>query len=148
MVELGGDPNLCEDIAKQLIFGETGKNLNVIMGGGRAKFRPINMAENGGGVRLDGQDLIAAWLKDKTDAGYSAAYVRSAKDLRKLEANTLDYLLGIFAPDHLSYFHEREEKDEPMLEEMVEKAIEILSKNPNGYILFVEGGRIGMNRLF
>lgn len=31
---------------------------------------------------------------------------------------------------------------EPSLIEMTEKAIQILRKNPNGYLLFVEGGRI------
>ncbi len=29
---------------------------------------------------------------------------------------------------------------EPSLTDMVDKAIDILSKNPNGYFLFVEGG--------
>lgn len=32
--------------------------------------------------------------------------------------------------------------NEPSIIEMTEKAIRILQKNPNGYLLFVEGGRI------
>jgi alkaline phosphatase len=32
--------------------------------------------------------------------------------------------------------------DQPSIVEMTEKAIQILSRNPNGFFLFVEGGRI------
>ena len=31
----GADPDLCDDIAEQLVRKEPSKNLNVIMGGGR-----------------------------------------------------------------------------------------------------------------
>lgn len=34
---------------------------------------------------------------------------------------------------------------EPSLAEMTEKAIRMLEKNPEGYLLLVEGGRIGKN---
>jgi len=33
---------------------------------------------------------------------------------------------------------------EPSLQEMTEKALQILQKNPDGFFLLVEGGRIGM----
>lgn len=36
---------------------------------------------------------------------------------------------------------------EPSIEEMTEMAIKILSKNPKGYFLFVEGKNIGGNEL-
>ena len=32
---------------------------------------------------------------------------------------------------------------EPSLKEMTEKALQILQKNPSGYFLLVEGGKIG-----
>lgn len=36
----GQDPNICDDIAKQLIMREPGSNINVILGGGRQHFTP------------------------------------------------------------------------------------------------------------
>ncbi len=38
--------------------------------------------------------------------------------------------------------YDADRTDEPSLAEMTEKSIDILSKNPNGYVLMVEGGRI------
>lgn len=44
---------------------------------------------------------------------------------------------------HMSYTGTNEvERDEPSLSEMTVAAIEVLQKNRNGYVLFVEGGRI------
>lgn len=44
---------------------------------------------------------------------------------------------------HMSYTGTKEvERDEPSLSEMTVAAIEVLQKNKNGYVLFVEGGRI------
>jgi len=44
---------------------------------------------------------------------------------------------------HMSYTGTKEvERDEPSLSEMTMAAIEVLRKNENGYVLFVEGGRI------
>jgi alkaline phosphatase len=43
----------------------------------------------------------------------------------------------------MSYTGTKEvERDEPSLSEMTMAAIEVLRKNENGYVLFVEGGRI------
>jgi len=45
--------------------------------------------------------------------------------------------------NHMSYAGTKEvERDEPSLGEMTTAAIEVLRKNKNGYVLFVEGGRI------
>lgn len=50
---------------------------------------------------------------------------------------------GLFSPQSMSYDINRNPEQEPSLSAMVQKAIEILRKNTNGYFLFVEGGRIG-----
>ncbi|HTJ41001.1 MAG TPA: alkaline phosphatase [Kofleriaceae bacterium] len=42
----------------------------------------------------------------------------------------------------MTYDLDRDPSKEPSLAEMTTKAIDILSKNPNGYYLMVEGGRI------
>lgn len=50
---------------------------------------------------------------------------------------------GLFSMSHMSYAGTKEaERDEPSLAEMTLAAIEVLRKNQNGYVLFVEGGRI------
>lgn len=50
---------------------------------------------------------------------------------------------GLFSMSHMSYTGTVEvERDEPSLGEMTLAAIEVLRKNKNGYVLFVEGGRI------
>jgi alkaline phosphatase len=51
-------------------------------------------------------------------------------------------LFGLFAPNHLPYEISRDPQLIPSLLEMTLKAIEILSKDTNGFFLMVEGGRI------
>lgn len=57
-----------------------------------------------------------------------------------------DSVLGLFAPDHCDFNYKVDGISDatPTLSEMTMKAIEILSTNPNGFFLFVEGGRIDM----
>ena len=42
----------------------------------------------------------------------------------------------------MEYEAKRKNSDQPSIVEMTEKAIQILSRNPKGFFLFVEGGRI------
>ncbi|KAL3861252.1 hypothetical protein ACJMK2_007300 [Sinanodonta woodiana] len=55
--------------------------------------------------------------------------------------DNIDIHVWLFAYDHMAYEIDRTDK-EPSLAEMTEKAIRILRKNPKGYFLLVEGGRI------
>ena len=125
----------CKDIATQL-FEKSG-NMTVIMGGGRRHFYP-NEHEQG---RKDGNDFIANWKSQK-----DVKYVDNKDDLFAY-ANagySEDRLIGIFAEGHLEYHVDREEKapTQPSLINMTEIAIRKLSMNPNGFYLFVEGGKI------
>lgn len=56
-----------------------------------------------------------------------------------------DYLMGLFDQSDCRYnldiVNEKIEHKEPTLSEMLDKAIDILSKDENGFFLFVEGGR-------
>lgn len=54
-------------------------------------------------------------------------------------------LAGLFESSHMQYDIDRndphyEKAGEPHIKDMTEKAIQILSKNPKGYFLLVEGG--------
>ncbi|CAG9824652.1 unnamed protein product, partial [Phaedon cochleariae] len=71
ILKSGQDPTICQDIARQLIFGDTGKNLQVILGGGRKKFLPKEVVDEEGkrGERSDGANLIEEWKKQKERAG-------------------------------------------------------------------------------
>ena len=54
--------------------------------------------------------------------------------------------LGLFEPTDMQYEADRVSggaTNEPSIAEMTEKAILMLRKNPNGFFLLVEGGRIG-----
>ena len=51
-------------------------------------------------------------------------------------------ITGLFTPSHMNFDADRHRQNpiqEPSLVEMVEKAIQILQKGNNGFILFVEG---------
>ncbi|XP_041837065.1 alkaline phosphatase, tissue-nonspecific isozyme [Melanotaenia boesemani] len=135
----------CKDIARQLF--ENIPNIDVVMGGGRKYMFPKNMSDveypdiaKYSGTRKDGRNLVTEWtdrMKDK-----NGHYVWNKKQLLSLNPNNVDYLLGIFEPMDLSYDLERNSDSDPSLTEMVDVAIKILRKNPNGFYLLVEGGRI------
>lgn len=67
-------------------------------------------------------------------------------DLLQLKPSANESVLGLFAADHCEYNYKIDGISDtaPTLTEMTMKAIEILSMNPNGFFLFVEGGRIDM----
>lgn len=51
-------------------------------------------------------------------------------------------MLGLFDNLHLPYHLQADRAVKPSLAEMVSKALDVLEKDPKGYFLFVEGGRI------
>lgn len=68
----------------------TGTVIQVIMGGGRAKFLPSNSS----GERLDNVNLVDVWLADKTSNGSTASYVTNRTELLAIDVNNTDYLIG------------------------------------------------------
>ena len=138
--------SLCKDIARQLVEDEPGRNIRVILGGGRQVFEP---AEDDGSTkwpckRGDNLDLIKAWNEDKKQRGKSAVYVKNRQELADVDVKSTDFVLGLFAASHVPYELDRTFTPEspPGLVEMTEKAVKLLQKNPNGFFLLVEGGRI------
>ncbi|KAK4293357.1 hypothetical protein Pmani_033934, partial [Petrolisthes manimaculis] len=144
------DPEVCDDIAEHLIMKETGRNLKVIMGGGRRGLLPntVKDVEEGGksGYRRDGRNLIQEWQRHKTSLRPSVkhSYVWNRDDLLALDTSNTDYLLGLFGFSHMDYAVERDNARDPRLPEMTKAAIEVLQRDPNGYFLFVEGGLIDL----
>ncbi|XP_004923692.2 membrane-bound alkaline phosphatase-like [Bombyx mandarina] len=133
----------CDDIATQLVRGRIGSKIDVVLGGGRHNFYPKNEIDPEGysGYRSDGVNLAREWLIKKKSQGRTPKYLYNRNDLLNLKVNEYDSLLGLFSPDHMPY-HLEADGDDPTLTEMTRKAIEMLSKNKNGFFLFVEGGRI------
>jgi alkaline phosphatase len=119
----------CKDIALQLV--ET--PFDVALGGGAAMF----YGSAKGGRRSDpAADLPAAWA-----ARTGGVVVKDVEGLRKAPAGRP--LLGLFAPSHMGYMAERKpDSPEPTLTEMTAQAIARLARDPDGFFLMVEGGRI------
>ncbi|MGI9336432.1 MAG: alkaline phosphatase, partial [Gammaproteobacteria bacterium] len=136
----------CKDIASQLIEFEYGDGIEVAMGGGRRHFIPKEMADPEDapktGGRGDGRDLTKEWLQKYDNKG--AAYVWNTEQFNAIDVANTNALLGLFDRSHMEYEADRDKdrSGEPSLAEMTAKSIEILSKNTNGYILQVEGGRV------
>ena len=132
----------CTDIARQLIETPYGHGPDVLMGGGRGSFMPPSQPDpeyaDQVGLRLDGRDLIADWQRRHPDGHY----VWNAKQLSA--APQAGPLLGLFEPSHMQFEHDRAQDrgGEPSLAEMTTAAIARLGRNPHGYVLLVEGGRI------
>lgn len=85
----------------------------------------------GGGARFFSPELLQKF------AGYEI--VRSAEELARA---TGPRLLGLFHEDHIPYVLDR--RGEPSLADMTRKALEILSRDPDGFFVMIEGGRIDM----
>lgn len=137
----GNDPRSCDDIARQLVHGEPGKNFKVIFGGGRKKFLPKSFKFLNGesGQRNDGANLIKEWLQQKKT---SAKFIYDKKGLLELDYNNTEYVMGLFESSHMKYNLDANPDTQPTLAEMTEAAIKMMHKEKNGYFLFVEGARI------
>ena len=122
------DRNQMTEIAIQMIEHHP----NVLLGGGEDEFLPPT--ETGcfpeAGERTDGRNLISEAIA----SGY--AYVCDSTSLAAVNLLTTTYLLGLFADEEMS------RPFTPSLAEMTSKAIDILSQDPNGFFLMVEGGQI------
>ena len=71
--------------------------------------------------------------------GYSVVYDRAA-----MNAVTSGKIFGLFTSDYMNYEYDRNPVSEPSIAEMTNKSIELLSQDPDGFFLMVEGGKIDL----
>lgn len=116
------------EIANQMMNA----GINVLLGGGEDEF----ITENDTGCypeygeRTDGRDLVY----EATSNGYKFVCDSASFDL--IDPNSTELLLGLFADEGMTRAYS------PSLASMTLKAINILSKNSDGFFLLVEGGQI------
>ena len=101
---------------------QLGQGLEVILGGGRQHFLPQS-----GGQREDGRNL----LTEAEALGYTV--VATPEELEAAEAP----VLGLFAPGVMAKVIDRD-ASQPTLAAMTDKALGLLSADPDGFILVVE----------
>lgn len=109
-------------LAEQLVNSD----LTVVFGGGWRHFVAT------GGKRTDGKDLIALAKAKGFD------YITTRTEMLNYHGNKV---LGLFSSSHLAPASERS-GEQPMLWEMVDKALEVLSKDGAPFFLMVEGSQI------
>lgn len=135
------------DIASQLIDnfgpGTIGDGIEVVLGGGRSRFLPntVDDPENAGrkGDRRDGRNLTQEYVSK-----FGGKFVWNQAQFDAINPANTNRLLGLFERSHMQYEHDRpnDSGKEPSLAQMTDKAIDILKKNPKGFFLMVEAGRI------
>ena len=104
---------------------EVYQDIDVVLGSGEYYLKPEG--------RKDGENLVDA-LKNM---GYD--YITTPEEMQN---TTSAKIWGMFAPKDLSYEMDRDASKQPSLAEMTKKAIEVLSKNENGFFLVVEGSKV------
>jgi alkaline phosphatase len=118
------------EIASQMLA----HRVDVILGGGESDFLPRDQigCYPDPGSRDDGRNLI----EEAIAAGYE--YVCDAASFASIDVTGTDHLLGLFADNGMASPYS------PSLADMTQKAIDILSRNPHGFFLLVEGSFIDL----
>jgi alkaline phosphatase len=113
-------------IAEQQVY----QGIDVVLGGGKEALIPGETKRN----RKDGENLVDV-IKQK---GYT--FVETREALMNAKGNKI---WGAFAYDAMAYDFDRPHlrPEEPTLAEMTKKAIDVLSKDKDGFFLFVEGSK-------
>ena len=128
-----------EIIAEQLFFSRA----DVILGGGMAYFQPQSVK---GSKRKDDNDLVGLFRGD----GYAVATDRQQLSSAAAVPGTRK-LFGAFHPDNMDGALDRlflkkntvaQYPNQPDLTEMTKAAIDVLSRNPDGFVLMVEAALI------
>ncbi len=162
----GAGTGICDQYLDE---GVTNRGLRVLLGGGRKWF--LGAGTNGSARATSSdyvlpQDIVSRWgvpagasdpsrdlLSEFIKAGFNYAPDKTSLDL--LPSNTTR-LLGLFSFSNMNVAKDKIDKrrgassvvddygfpDQPMLDEMTAKALQVLSKNKNGFTLMVEAASI------
>jgi alkaline phosphatase len=114
-----------EKIAEQLIKSD----VNILFGGRKVFFLP----EAEKWKRKVERNLVT----EARENGYLV--VETGDGMKKADGKKI---LGLYNQENMLYEIDRKDSDEPSLAEMTIKALDLLSKNENGFFLMVEAGRI------
>ena len=137
----------CKDIALQLVEMSHGDGLDVILGGGRREFLPIEADDpeypSRPGLRDDSRNLIDEWLAADSKRQFTWRGDEFAQWLAS-DTPVDGQLMGLFEPSHMKYEADRQRDPgkEPSLQDMTALAVKQLAANDQGYFLLVEAGRI------
>ncbi len=159
---------ICDGYLDEMV---TNANLRVLLGGGRKWFLPATTPGSGRTTGTDSilpAELANAWnvptgaLDPNRDliAGFEAAsflYVPDNTALQSIPATT-KRLLGLFSFSNMNVAKDKIDKhrnpsapglvddygfpDQPMLDEMAAKALQVLNQNRKGFIVMIEGASI------
>jgi alkaline phosphatase len=163
----GAGSGICDQYIDE---GVTNRGLRVLLGGGRKWFLPAGTTGSARTTSTDytlPSDITSRWgvpagavdttrnlISDfTTGAGFT--YVANANELTNAPANTTR-LLGLFSFSNMNVAKDKVDgrrgattvasdygfPDQPMLDEMTSKALQVLSKNNNGFTLMVEAASI------
>lgn len=127
----------CHDIAWQLIKSKEGRQINVIMGGGRqtldSKLPTSNRTLIDPNVcdSSDQRNLLQDWQTEKLMERAKFKLIQTQRSLKRLKGSEFDYVLGVFANGDLT-------NKGPNLTSMVNKSLDILKREDIGYVFVAE----------
>uniref|UniRef100_A0A8D0WYL3 alkaline phosphatase n=1 Tax=Sus scrofa TaxID=9823 RepID=A0A8D0WYL3_PIG len=117
----------CQDIATQLVYN---MDIDVRRGSNRSySHRPTPKA---------GIEPATSWFLVR----FANPLSHDGNSHPQLLVTSGPHPVGLFEPADMKFEAERDVSMDPSLEEMTEMALQMLSRNPRGFYLFVEGGRI------
>ncbi|MBN1105395.1 MAG: alkaline phosphatase, partial [Deltaproteobacteria bacterium] len=116
-----------DDIMEQAVH----QGVDVVFGGGRRHLLP----KEDKGFRSDKENLLEVLM------GKSYAIPGTRDEMQRVRQGKA---FGLFAPSHMDAEIDRPNlhPEQPTLEEMTRKAIELLAANPDGFFLMVEGSQV------
>lgn len=162
----GAGTGICDQFLDEAVFEG---NLRVLLGGGRKWFLPNTTpgsARNNSSDYVLPTDIVNAWgvspgvldpardlIADFQTAGF--IYAANKTQLTSISPTT-DRLLGLFSLSNMNVALDKIEgrrgnpavvndygfPDQPMLNEMTQAALNVLGRNPNGFVLMVEAASI------
>jgi alkaline phosphatase len=117
------------DDEERIAGQQLGLHPDLMFGGGRDYFLPTK----DGGKRKDGRDLLVA----ARDSGYQV--IATADEL---SGSLRLPVIGLFHKDGMHYEIDRSTTQEPSLEEMTRRALQLLAQRREGFFLMIEGSEI------